>query len=575
VLLRLLGRLVGSGKAPADAALGLERWRTGDLDGAEAALRVALKNNAADPQALYGLGAVLVAQQRMDEGLEALRQAVEARPREATYRVALGNALAQGRLTAEALEHLEAAVELAPDKPELEARLHKPLLDLCDWDRVDAAIERLRGAAQSEPPERWTLRAHPWVVLALPLENRLRQEVLRQHARRVAARAANLQPLRRKVREAGLRLRLAYVSADFRSHPVGQLAAGLYEHHDRQRFELFAYSMLGDDGSVHRKRLRAAFEHFVDVEDLEAHALAQRLIDDGIDILVDLAGYTGKTLTEAFALRPAPVQVNYLGYPSPMQAPFIDYLVADPIIVPAAEFDAIAEAVVHLPPSYQANDDRQVSAPQTPTREAAGLPASGFVFCCFNQTYKIERDLFAAWMRLLAAVPGSVLWLLASNAQAEANLRAAAAAHGIDPARVLFARWARRPEHLARTRLADLFLDTHTCNGHTTSSDALWAGVPLLTWPGDAFAGRVAASLLTAIGLPELIAPTLADYERLALELARDASRLRALRERLSANRQTHPLFQTQAYTRRLERVYAQMWARYRSGEKPRHFAVD
>ncbi len=575
MLLRLLARLIGSGKAPAEVALGLERWRAGDYTGAEAAFRAALKTKAGDPEPLYGLGAVLVAQKRMDEGVEALRQAVEARPRDVTYRVALGNALAQGKLTAEAVEHLAAAVALAPENPELEARLHKPLLDLCDWDRIDAAIERLRGAAQSEPPERWTLRAHPWVVLSLPIENHLRQEVLRRHAQRVAARAAKLPALRRKTRAPGPRLRLAYVSADFRSHPVGQLAAGLYEHHDRKRFELFAYSMLGDDGSEHRRRLRAAFEHFVDVEDFDAQALAQRVADDGIDILVDLAGYTGKTLTEAFALRAAPVQVNFLGYPSPMQAPFIDYLVADPIIAPAEEFGAIAEAVVHLPPSYQANDDRQATAPETPARETAGLPPSGFVFCCFNQTYKIERVLFSAWMRLLAAVPGAVLWLLASNAQAEANLRAAAAAQGVDPARLRFARWARRPEHLARTRLADLFLDTHTCNGHTTSSDALWAGVPLLTWSGDAFAGRVAASLLTAIGLPELIAPTLPDYERIALGLARDPQQLRALRDRLAANRTTHPLFRTQAYTRRLERAYEAIWARHLAGEPPAHIAVD
>jgi len=574
VLLRLLQRLVGS-RGKAAAPQGLARWRAGDLAGAETAYRSALQSNAADADALYGLGAVLVARKRMDEGIEALQQAVEARPREVAYRVALGNALAQGKLTAEALEHLLEAARLAPQTPELEARLHKPMLDLCDWDRIDAAMERLRGYARSEPAERWTLRAHPWVVLSLPIEDRLRQEVLRQHARRVAARAAALPSVRRTPRASGPRLRVGYVSADFRSHPVGQLAAGLYERHDRARFEISAYSLLGDDGSEHRKRLRAAFDHFADAENLAPQALAQRIADDGIDILVDLAGYTGKTCTEAFALRPAPVQVNYLGYPNSMQAPFIDYLVADRVIAPASEFDAIAEKVAHLPASYQANDDRQATAPQTPTRREAGLPERGFVFCCFNQTYKIERELFAAWMRLLTAVPGSVLWLLASNAQAEARLRAAAAARSIDPARVLFARWARRPEHLARTRLAGLFLDTHTCNGHTTSSDALWAGVPLLTWPGGSFAGRVAASLLHAIGLPELIAPTLDDYERLALELARDSGRLRALRERLAGNRGTQPLFRTEEYARQLERAYEAMWARHLAGEPPAHFAVD
>lgn len=574
VLLRVLQRLIKPRVPATDAAEGLARWRAGDLRGAEAAFRAAVKSNAVDAQALHGLGSVLVAQTRLDEGIEALRQAVEARPHEVDYRLALGNALARGKQISDAVVQFTAAVELAPEQPELEARVLKPLLDICDWNRVEASLARLQRCAHSEPAERWTRRVHPWVALALPMPAAMRHEISRQHALRVAARAAAMPALRRKPRATGPRLRVGYVSADLRNHPVAQLAAGLFERHDRARFEVTAYSLLGDDGSEHRRRVRAAFERFVDAEDLAPAALAQRIADDGIDILVDLTGYTGQAQTEVFALRPAPLQVGYLGFPGPMQARFIDYLIADAVVAPASELDAITEAVVHMPGSYQANDDRQPTAEATPTRAQAGLPETGFVFCCFNQNFKIERAVFAAWMRVLAAVPDSLLWLFASNPEAEARLRAAAAAHGIDPARLVFARWARRPEHLARQRLADLFLDTHTYNGHTTGSDALWAGVPLLTWPSDAFAGRVAASLLTAIGLPELIAPSLADYESLAVELARDGARLRKLRERLAANRLTQPLFRTEDFTRCLERAYERMWARHEAGEPPRHFVA-
>ena len=574
VLLRVLQRLIKPQISAPDAAEGFARWRAGDLRGAEAAFRAALKANAVDAEALHGLGSLLVAQTRLDEGLEALRQAVEVRPREVGYRVALGSALARGKQMSDAVAQFMAAAQMAPEQPEIEARVLKPLLDICDWDRVEAALARLERLAQSEPAELWTRRVHPWVALALPMPAAMRHEISRQHALRIAARAAAMPAPRRKPRERGPRLRLGYVSADLRSHPVAQLAAGLFERHDRARFEVTAYSLMGDDGSEHRKRLRAAFARFVDAEDLAPAALAQRIADDGIDILVDLTGYTGQARTEVLGLRPAPLQVGYLGYPGPMQAQFIDYLIADAVVAPVSELDSITEAVVHLPGSYQVNDDRQPTAQATPTRAQAGLPETGFVFCCFNQNFKIERSMFEAWMRILIAVPGSVLWLFQSNTEAEPKLRAAAAAQGVDPARLVFARWARRPEHLARQRLADLFLDTHTYNGHTTGSDALWAGVPLLTWPSDAFAGRVAASLLTAIGLPELIAPSPADYERLAIELARDGARLAALRARLAANRHTQPLFRTEDFTRCLERAYEQMWARHEAGEAPRHFVA-
>jgi len=575
VLLNVLQRLSWRRALQANPEEGLALWRAGDLRGAERAFRAALKRGSRLEATLYGLGSVLVAQQRLDEGIEALRQAVEALPSEARYRVALGDALVRGKQMAEAVTQFEAAAALAPEDLETQSRVYKPLLDICDWDRVDAALERLLQYARAEPAERWTRRVHPWIALRLPLPVAMRHEIARRHAQRIAARAVRLPaPQRRERSAARERLRIGYLSADLRNHPVGQLAAGLFERHDRARFEITAYSLSADDGSTHRERLRAAFEHFVDAENLSAEALAQRIADDHIDILVDLTGYTGGARSEVLALRPAPLQVAYLGYPGPMQADFIDYTIADAVVAPEAELGAIREAVVHMPACYQANDDRQPTAAATPSREAEGLPPTGFVFCCFNQTFKIERETFAAWMRILGAVPGSVLWLFASNAQAEANLRAAAAAQGVDPARLVFARWAKRPEHLARQRLADLFLDTYHYNGHTTDSDALWAGVPLVTRASDAFAGRVGASLLHAIGLPELVVQSPEDYERVAIELARDPARLRALRARLEENRLTQPLFRTEDFTRCLERAFERMCAQHQAGEAPRHFVA-
>jgi predicted O-linked N-acetylglucosamine transferase (SPINDLY family) len=358
----------------------------------------------------------------------------------------------------------------------------------------------------------------------------------------------------RAPRPAGDRLRIGYASADFHDHATLHLMAGLFEAHDRERFEIHAYSWGIDDGSAYRARARAAIEHFHDVRDLGHDAVAQRIADDGIDILVDLKGYTGESRPEVFALRPAPVQVSYLGYPGTMGAPFIDWMIADPVLVPPGAEAGYAERVLGLPATYQPNDRLQRISDRASTRAQWRLPEDAFVFACFNKHHKIERATFAAWMRILAAAPRAVLWLLGGHG-ARALARAAQAA-GIDPRRIVFADKAPKPEHLERHRIADLFLDTRTYNAHTTASDALWAGLPVLTWPTDAFAGRVAASLLHAMELPELVMPDGAAYERTAVELARDPSRLAALRAKVAANRLATALFDTQGLALSLEDAY-------------------
>jgi protein O-GlcNAc transferase len=369
------------------------------------------------------------------------------------------------------------------------------------------------------------------------------------------------------------KIRIAYVSADFREHAVGFLVAGLIESHDRARFEITGISLSDDDGGAMRARFAAAFDHFHEMQAVGDAEVAALLKEKEIDIAVDLMGHTQGSRPGIFAHRPAPVQVQYLGYPGSMGAGFIDYTIADAVVAPFADEAFFREKIVQLPDCYQVNDDRLDLLPP-PSRREAGLPEEGFVFCCFNNSRKITAPMFDIWMRLLQAVPHSVLWLVEEKGGASAHLQAAAMARGVDPARLIFAPRRKLGEHLARHRLADLFLDTLPYNAHATASFALWAGVPLVTCRGSSFAGRVATSLLQGIGLPELSVENLEAYEALALKLARDPAALRALRARLEQNRATQPLFDTFRFTRNLEAAYTSMWQRAERGEPPRSFAV-
>jgi predicted O-linked N-acetylglucosamine transferase (SPINDLY family) len=348
----------------------------------------------------------------------------------------------------------------------------------------------------------------------------------------------------------------------------------VFGRHDRERFEIFTYSYGPDDGSDYRAQIAAESDHFVDLREAGDAQAARRIHTDGIHILVDLMGYVANCRPEVLALRPAPIQVNYLGYPGTMGADFMDYIVTDRVTTPPGDVPFIHEAIVYLPHTYQVTDDQQPIDPQPVTRADEGLPEAGTVYCCFNTLYKLEPAMFGAWMRILAGVAGSVLWLLAKPPEARENLRREAAAAGVDPARLVFAEGKHKPLHLARLGLADLVLDTRYYNAHTTTSDALWAGIPVLTWPGDGFPARVAASLLSAIDLPELIVPSLVDYEREAIRLGNDPAALAGLKMRVAEHRSTRPLFDTRRWVRGFEWALAAMWARYAAGEAPGEIAV-
>ena len=336
--------------------------------------------------------------------------------------------------------------------------------------------------------------------------------------------------------------------------------AGIFEHHDKSRFETIAISLGIDDHSRLRERMLKAFDHFIDARLMGSQQIAEKMREMEVDIAIDLAGYTSDSRIDVFAYRPAPTQVGYLGYPGTSGTDYIDYIIADRHIIPEEHRDFYSEQVVYLPDTYLPTDASLVIAEQTPTRADCGLPETGFVFCSFSHDYKISPRVFDVWMHLLDQVPGSVLWLMSRADASLRNLRHEAQQRGIDPSRLVFAsRVPRVEDHLARYRQADLFLDTHPYNAHTTAADALMTGLPVITYMGNAFPARVAGSLLNAIGLPELITHSLEDYEALALELATDPKRLADVKGRLLANRATQPLFNTANFCRNLEKIYINM----------------
>jgi predicted O-linked N-acetylglucosamine transferase (SPINDLY family) len=382
-------------------------------------------------------------------------------------------------------------------------------------------------------------------------------------------------PLWRGERYAHERIRVAYLTADFRPHPVAFLIAGVFEQHDKSRFETIGVSFGAWGESEIRTRIRGAFEHFHDVRNASDGEVAALLRKMEVDVAVDLMGFTEGCRPAILKQRPAPLQVNFLGFPGTMGAEHMDYILADRVLIPAEEQRFYAEKVVYLPDTYQANDSKRRVAEHTPTRAEAGLPDAGFVFCCFNNNYKITPETFDIWMRLLVGVEGSVLWLLEDNSVAASNLRAQAQGRGVDPGRLIFASRTTPAEHLARQRLADLFLDTSPYTAHTTCSDALWVGLPVVTFTGPTFAARVASSLLEAAGMSELVAASPQEYERLALHLARDRDTLSQAKEKLARNRDSCALFDTARFTRHLEAAFVRMVERRRAGLPPESFAVE
>jgi predicted O-linked N-acetylglucosamine transferase (SPINDLY family) len=505
--------------------------------------------------------------ERYDEALQSYDRAIALKPDFVQAHVNRAMALSELKRYRDALDGYKRALQLRPDYPYLYGSWLHAKMQICDWTHLESQFVRLAGKI-----ERSERAAVPFQLLATPcspaLQRRAAEIVVRdRYPQLPAASTATRYPMHD-------RIRIGYFSADFHEHATAHLIAELFERHDKSKFELTAFSFGPDRDTPMRTRLVTAFDHFIDARARTDAEIAALAVAREIDIAVDLKGFSQNGRPGIFAHRAAPIQVAYLGFPGTMGADYFDYLIADATLIPEADRRYYAEKIAYLPESYQVNDTRRI-IPDAPVRRMAlGLPDDAFVFCCFNNTYKITPALFERWMRILQRVRGSVLWLLQDNVWAEANLRKEAQSLGVAGYRLFFAPRMPLSEHLARHRAADLFLDTAPCNAHTTASDALWAGLPLLTCAGDTFAGRVAASLLRAIRLPELIASTPAEYEARAVQLATEPAQLAEVRDRLARNRLTQPLFDIAAFTRHLERAYATMYERQRAGLGPEHITL-
>jgi protein O-GlcNAc transferase len=564
------------GDAQAQQNLGAMLARQGRLEEAAAYFTRAIAIDPRNVSAQTNLGLIYQSRGQIEAAAGCYRKAIAADPNAAEGHSRLAAALKDAGDLPGAIASARRALELRPNYTEALGNLIHYLQHVCEWRELPALEAKLdgltapalaRGVKCGESPLLSVVRS------ADPVRN---LRVARAASKDLLASMASLNMHFPHDRRRGPRkkLTIGYLSGDFRNHPVAHLVRGLFQRHDRNRFRVIGYSYGPDDGSAYRSHIASSCDLFVDLRSTGTAPGARRIYEDGVDILIELTGYVAGHRLDIPALRPAPLQVSWLGFPGSTGASFFDYAIADPIVLPQGEAQTFAERPIWMPHSYQINDSGQPISAKTFRRAEFRLPENAFVFCCFNNTYKIEPLMFDLWMRLLKAVPGSVLWSLRSNPQAEENLRREAVARGVAADRLLFDGKLPKDQHLARLALADLALDTRIYNGHTTSSDALWAGVPLVGYSGSHFASRVSASLLTNLGLPELIATSLERYEALVLELVRDPARLRSIRRILAERRMRWPLFDTGRFVRNLEAALVGIWNIYESNKPPRPIVV-
>ena len=544
----------------------------------------------------YNLAESCLAARRYDDAISAARAALALDAGHALARLDLGLALAASGRLEDAREELKRAV--ASDATAVRRRVEAWLaesgeddasgilqpediflimgwepLELCEWIGLDAFTDRCAAIIRTAPPDSLRTRGLAFKLLHLPLSASAQKIAADRIAEGVTHFVSALPKLTRRPRAHSTRLRIGYMSTDFGRHPVGYLTRSIYALHDRERFEVFAYALAGDDGSDNFRAIASGCDRMIDTRSLSLEQLAGRIAADSIDILVDLNGYTRGGRSHVLALRPAPVQAAYVGYPATLGGALADYFIADATAVPPHAEAFFAEKIARLPHCYAPASHRSLPVAPVPARANEGLPERGLVFCGFHRHEKIDPAAFRSWMRVLEAVPDSVLWL--QQGRGEANLRRHASSAGIDPERLVFAPHREHPAHLARQRLADLFLDTRCWNAHTTGSDALWSGVPVISFPGEHLVSRLGASLLHGIGLDELAVKSFEEYEALAIGLATHPERLRALKTKLAQNRETHPLFDTGRLVRNLERAYLEMWRIHDSGGPPQSFDVE
>jgi predicted O-linked N-acetylglucosamine transferase (SPINDLY family) len=579
----------------------INHHRMGQLEQAEEFYIQILKMNPRHPDALHLLGVIAHQFGKNEIALELLDKAIQVAPNSATIYSNRGVVLKALRLYPQALKSFDRAILLHPNDadayrnrgnvllqikryPEASKSYDKALSIKPDFEFIDGA--RLFAKASIfdwenfEEQREWMEKqinlgrkvANPFFTLALCESAAMQQKAAEIYTRsECPMRATTSQIARHSKRD---RIRIGYFSPDFREHAVSYLMAEIFERHDKNRFEVFGFSYGPNTSDAMQKRIAAAMEHYVDVRPMSDAQIARYCREMEIDIAVDLAGHTFGGRIGIFAERAAPIQVNYLGHPGTVGAEYIDYILADRTLIPEQSRKFYTEKIAYLPDCYQANDSQAPISDKVFSRVKEGLPKTGFIYCCFNGSYKIMPQTFDRWMRILQRVEGSVLWVVEENPSAVANLRREAQKRGVRPERIVFGKRLPSAEHLSRQRLADLFLDTFPFNAGATASSALWAGLPVLTCMGEAFAGRMAASLLSALHMPELIANSQEDYEELAVKLATTPGLIQQIKERLQQNRLAAPLFDIPKFTSSLEAAYAGMYERYSAELSPDHIFI-
>ncbi|QWD28117.1 tetratricopeptide repeat protein [Polynucleobacter paneuropaeus] len=551
----------------------------------------------------YNIGLIFSIQNRHKEAIEVYKKALSINPNHSDTLTNIGSSFADLGLNEEALLNLDLAIknnsmiaEAWSNRAVVLGRLQrlreaeqsfKTALDLgkntdylpgdwvfarmkiCEWNNLQPEITNLLKRVMDNLP---VLR--PFTALSLFNSEEITSQVALNYSKKICKSLQSASNWSIKFTE-GEKIRLGYFSADFHNHATTHLMAEFFELHDKKQFKLFAFSFGPQVQDSHRDRIKRSFNEFLEVGHLSDFEISQLSKQKNIHIAIDLKGYTKDSRPNIFSYRAAPVQVNYLGYPGSMMNKSIDYIIADKVLIPETNQKYFSEKIIYLPHCYQVNDSRKFISEKKFSRKEFDLPEDAFVFCCFNNNYKILPETFESWMRMLKKVDGSVLWLLEDNEWARGNLKKEAENFDIDPSRLIFAKRMPLEDHLARHQLADLFLDTSPYNAHTTASDALWAGLPILTLIGNTFAGRVCSSLLMAIDLADLITESREDYENLAIELATDPLRLNSIRERLKQNRTSSPLFNSSLTTKQIEKAFQKILQCSLNGATPENLVIE
>jgi predicted O-linked N-acetylglucosamine transferase (SPINDLY family) len=553
--------------AVAHSNLGNVYAKLRQFDQALGAYEEAARLDPQDAETWSNAGIVFFELKRFEEAVALYDKALAIDPNYAEALCNKGNALDELKQYEEAIVCYEKALSINPNIDWAPGVWMHLKLKVSSWENLEGNVEVLLAKVAAGEKV-----SNPFPLLAMSDDPMFHRQASEIFARYQYPSNSSLGPIAKHPK--GEKIRIGYFSADFHNHATGYLLAELIELHEKNQFELIGISFGPNQDDEMRTRLKKSFDQLIDASAMSDIEIAQLSRHLRIDIAVDLKGFTQNCRAGIFAYRAAPIQLSYLGYPGTMSAGYIDYLIADKTLIPQEAQQGYSEKIAYLPNSYQANDRKRIISDKQFTKAELGLPEQGFIFCSFNNNYKILPATFESWMRILKAVDGSVLWLYEDNAAAAHHLRQEAEKRGVHPSRLVFAKRMPLAEHLARHQLADLFIDAFPCNAHTTASDALWAGLPVLTQMGNSFASRVAASLLNAIGLPELVTSSPQAYEALAIEIAKNPEKLKALKQKLASNRLTTPLFNTPQFTKDLERAYVQIYERYQADLPPEHIFV-